>query len=173
MAHIQRWSVQGMTCQSCVRSIETVLQDVAGVQSVSVSLEENSATVVYDAHKVNTHNITEAISGCGFDAQAEADSLRHQATFGVHGMTCQSCVKSVKAALGGVAGIDAVDVSLEDNAATVTWNPHLLEGGEAAVVKIIQDAGFEASRASSGEETGEAVVAVEVSGMTCQSCVKS
>ncbi|KAJ2580724.1 hypothetical protein EV177_010551, partial [Coemansia sp. RSA 1804] len=48
VACMQRWSVQGMTCQSCVRSIETVLQDTAGVQSATVSLEENSATVVYD-----------------------------------------------------------------------------------------------------------------------------
>ncbi|KAJ2379774.1 Cu(2+)-transporting P-type ATPase, partial [Coemansia sp. RSA 2559] len=118
VASIQRWSVQGMTCQSCVRSIETVLQDVEGIQSVSVSLDENSATVVYDAQTVGAQEITAAIEGCGFDAQTVANSLQKQATLAVHGMTCQSCVKSVKAALGGVAGIEAADVSLEDSAAT-------------------------------------------------------
>ncbi|KAJ2843942.1 Cu(2+)-transporting P-type ATPase, partial [Coemansia erecta] len=174
VASIQRWSVQGMTCQSCVRSIETVLQDVEGIQSVSVSLDENSATVVYDAQTVGAQEITAAIEGCGFDAQTVANSLQKQATLAVHGMTCQSCVKSVKAALGGVAGIEAADVSLEDSAATVTWSPHTVGGGVAAIVKIIEEAGFDARapEAESAEKPSE-VVAVAVGGMTCHSCVAS
>ncbi|KAJ1902467.1 Cu(2+)-transporting P-type ATPase, partial [Coemansia sp. IMI 209127] len=174
VASIQRWSVQGMTCQSCVRSIETVLQGVEGIQSVSVSLDENSATVVYDAQTVSAQDITAAIEGCGFDAQTVAESLQKQATLAVYGMTCQSCVKSVKAALGGVAGIEAADVSLEDSAATVTWSPHAVGGGVAAIVKIIEEAGFDA-RAPEIEPSEKAseVVAVAVGGMTCHSCVAS
>ncbi|KAJ1770063.1 Cu(2+)-transporting P-type ATPase [Coemansia sp. RSA 1813] len=173
VAYTQKWSVQGMTCQSCVRSIEAVLQDVEGVQSVSVSLEENSAAVAYDPQEVSAQDITEAIEGCGFDAQAVADSVRHQTTLGVHGMTCQSCVKSIKAALGGVAGIEAADVSLEDNAATVTWDPHAVDGGVGAIAKTIEDAGFDVSVEDDPAKETTEVVAVAVDGMTCQSCVAS
>ncbi|KAJ2607623.1 Cu(2+)-transporting P-type ATPase [Coemansia sp. RSA 1285] len=178
VACMQRWSVQGMTCQSCVRSIETVLQDTAGVQSATVSLEENSATVVYDPASVSAQNITDAIEGCGFDAQAVAGSLRHQAKLGVHGMTCQSCVKSIKSALGGVEkGIDAVDVSLEDNAATVTWDPLAFDGGVEAVAQVIEDCGFDVvvaqkSHSEDGHQDTE-VLTVAIGGMTCKSCVAS
>ena len=41
----------------------------------------------------------------------------------VEGMDCQGCVKSVTRMLTGVAGVQDVDVSLEDGRARVTYDP--------------------------------------------------
>ncbi|KAJ2870552.1 Cu(2+)-transporting P-type ATPase [Coemansia aciculifera] len=134
------WSVHGMTCQSCVRAIKTALSDVPGVLSVEVSLEEEQAVVEIDTQTVTTAEITEAIEACGFDARL-ADGGGAVVQLGVHGMTCQSCVKAIKSALGGVAGIESVEISLEDERADISYDPQVV--AVAAIVKTIEECGFE------------------------------
>jgi copper chaperone len=43
-------------------------------------------------------------------------------TFGIAGMTCENCVKTVQKALKRVSGVKDVNVSLEDATATVTFD---------------------------------------------------
>ena len=63
-------------------------------------------------------------------------------TLKVNGMMCQHCVKHVHDALSKVAGVDSVDVSLEDGAAVVGCSEAVSdESLRAAVV----DAGYEVS----------------------------
>jgi len=38
-------AVEGMSCQNCVRHVTEALQELSGVEAVSVSLEEHAATV--------------------------------------------------------------------------------------------------------------------------------
>jgi len=45
--------VQGMTCASCVRTVERSLTKLDGVQAASVNLATERATVKYDADLVN------------------------------------------------------------------------------------------------------------------------
>ncbi|KAJ2612812.1 Cu(2+)-transporting P-type ATPase [Coemansia sp. RSA 1365] len=179
----QIWNVQGMTCQSCVKSIESVLGELDGIIEAKVSLEDNQAIVTYKLHNQTEHNITEAIENSGFDAEPVAGSLRHTAALGVHGMTCQSCVKSVRSALGDVEGVETVDVSLENEQVTVVWNPSSLVGGVVTVIGAIEDCGFDVDAVGeSAEETATESASVSatvmlarvaVDGMTCHSCVNS
>ena len=61
-------------------------------------------------------------------------------TFKVEGMMCQNCVKHVTKALEGVAGVTAVEVSLEHKEAKVTANDQVtLE----SLQKAVADAGYE------------------------------
>ena len=60
--------VSGMTCGGCVRSVERVLSSVPGVSKVVVSLEKNSASVVYDAAQVGRETLVKAIVDAGFGA---------------------------------------------------------------------------------------------------------
>ncbi|KAI9506243.1 E1-E2 ATPase-domain-containing protein [Coemansia spiralis] len=170
----QTWSVQGMTCQSCVKSIEAVLHDVDGVLSTSVSLASNTATVAYDSAAVEPAAITEAIEGCGFDASPLAGSRRSHKTLSVEGMTCQSCVKSIQVALADVEGIDSAEVSLDENCAVVVWNPSAVN--LPTVIGAIEDCGFGSGDTLLDPELGDALgansaVQLEVHGMSCSSCV--
>ena len=57
----------------------------------------------------------------------------------VEGMTCQNCVRHVKEAIAGVAGIESVEVDLDSATATVA------SGGEldlAAVRHAVEEAGY-------------------------------
>ncbi|WP_037355315.1 heavy-metal-associated domain-containing protein [Amycolatopsis orientalis] len=59
-----------------------------------------------------------------------------EATYTVEGMTCGHCVSSVKEEVGGLAGVQAVDVDLASGAVKVTSaEPISREAVEAAVAE--------------------------------------
>ena len=60
-------------------------------------------------------------------------------TYAITGMTCSHCVAAVTKELEAVAGVDAVDVSLDRGAATVVGDVDA-----AAVVAAVAEAGYEA-----------------------------
>jgi copper chaperone len=62
-------NVEGMTCGGCVASVKRALQQIEGVQSVDVSLEQAQARVEYDPARVNERALRAAIEDAGFDAR--------------------------------------------------------------------------------------------------------
>ena len=61
-------NIDGMTCGGCVKSVDSALTQLDGVQSVEVDLEGNKASVTYDSSAVAVDAIVEAIEEAGFDA---------------------------------------------------------------------------------------------------------
>ena len=57
----------------------------------------------------------------------------------VEGMTCQNCVRHVREALQGVAGVEAVEVELPGGRARVRHAPETVL---AALVAAVEDAGY-------------------------------
>lgn len=66
-----------------------------------------------------------------------------QTTLKIEGMMCKHCVKHVHDALAKMDGVTAVDVSLENNSATVTTDKDIPLDEYA---KVIDDAGYELVR---------------------------
>ncbi|WP_067618100.1 heavy-metal-associated domain-containing protein [Alicyclobacillus acidiphilus] len=62
-------------------------------------------------------------------------------TIPVKGMTCSGCVNSVTKALKGVDGVETVEVSLEANQATVTYDE--AKASEDTLKEAIEDAGYD------------------------------
>ncbi|KAM0747535.1 copper P-type ATPase CtaA [Meredithblackwellia eburnea MCA 4105] len=66
--------IYGMTCGSCVSSIEKSLSSTPGILSVSVSLATERAQVTYDPSIIpGPRDIVDAISDIGFDATLATD----------------------------------------------------------------------------------------------------
>jgi copper chaperone len=63
-----------------------------------------------------------------------------QTTFGVTGMTCGGCVKSVTRTLQSVPGVTDVQVSLEDNIATVQFDES--HSTQDALHQAVRNAGY-------------------------------
>ncbi|MGH0175594.1 UNVERIFIED_CONTAM: hypothetical protein FKN15_070448 [Acipenser sinensis] len=61
-------TIEGMTCNSCVQSIEGVLSQRKGVKSARVSLAHHSGTFEYDPLLTNPEELRDAIEDMGFDA---------------------------------------------------------------------------------------------------------
>lgn len=64
----------------------------------------------------------------------------HTSTYTVRGMTCGHCVASVTEEIREIPGVDAVDVTLESGAVTIT-SEHPLDA--AAVRAAVEEAGYQ------------------------------
>lgn len=62
--------IDGMTCNGCVKSVTRALQQVAGVQNVTVSLADQRAEVDFDDNQTDVAALREAIEDAGFDVIA-------------------------------------------------------------------------------------------------------
>uniref|UniRef100_A0A915BRU2 P-type Cu(+) transporter n=3 Tax=Parascaris univalens TaxID=6257 RepID=A0A915BRU2_PARUN len=60
--------IRGMTCQSCVNSIQCTIGSKNGIKSIAVSLKDCEGRVVFDSTKWDGESIAEAIDDMGFDA---------------------------------------------------------------------------------------------------------
>uniref|UniRef100_A0A8D3CQD1 P-type Cu(+) transporter n=1 Tax=Scophthalmus maximus TaxID=52904 RepID=A0A8D3CQD1_SCOMX len=63
--------IVGMTCDSCVRSIEGRISQMTGVQCITVSLEEGKGTVTFDPCLTEPELLRAAIEDMGFDASLQ------------------------------------------------------------------------------------------------------
>lgn len=181
--------VGGMTCSSCSNSISTEVKKINGVESASVSLLTEEATIKHSP-AVTTGELVERIEDLGFDAtllstfgksapSSAATSLSHSGTITtvvqVGGMTCSACSNSITNSLLQTAGVKNANVSLLTEEATIVHDKSL---DPSALIENIEDLGFDASLVSSAsdkEQTERAKYKTEltISGMTCTSCVNS
>jgi copper chaperone len=60
--------VEGMDCQGCVKSVTRMLNGVAGVENVDVSLEAGRARIIYDPAKAGPAEFKRAIERAGYKA---------------------------------------------------------------------------------------------------------
>ena len=60
--------VEGMDCQGCVKRVTRVLNGVAGVENVEVSLVAGRALVTYDPAKAGPAEFKRAIERAGYKA---------------------------------------------------------------------------------------------------------
>ena len=59
----------------------------------------------------------------------------------IRGMTCNGCVNSVTGVLQKIPGVASVEVSLEQNRATVTYNP--AQAKPEQFKAAVEDAGYD------------------------------
>lgn len=61
--------IEGMHCAGCSTRLERVLNNLEGVETAKVSLEEKKATIKYDKTKISLESIKEAIDDAGFKGE--------------------------------------------------------------------------------------------------------
>ena len=162
----------GMTCASCVATVEKALLDVTGVRSATASLESQSAVVTFDPRIADPSALRQAVRAAGYlrepagglvsiaaPAAASAPSGLPQSRpgrwrstrLGIEGMSCASCVRSVEQAVRRLPGIQACDVSLAEAVAHVTFDPALASTDD--LLRAIRSEGYGASAGQPGGGT--------------------
>ncbi|XP_059201718.1 copper-transporting ATPase 1 [Centropristis striata] len=68
LASVAKIHIEGMTCNSCVQSIEGMISQRKGVMSAQVSLSDHQGTFDYDPLQTTPEELREAIEDMGFDA---------------------------------------------------------------------------------------------------------
>ena len=60
--------IEGMTCSGCVASVHTATADIDGLDTITVDLADNLATITFDDSKTSAEVIASAIDEAGFEA---------------------------------------------------------------------------------------------------------
>lgn len=138
--------IEGMTCASCVGRVEKALQAVPGVETVSVNLATERASITTNT-AVDRAKLIGAVEHAGYSVPASFSASAAPIELAIEGMTCASCVGRVERALKAVDGVSEASVNLATERATIR--------GTADVQRLIQavaDAGYE-SRPVGGTAT--------------------
>ncbi|XP_058845072.1 copper-transporting ATPase 1-like [Acipenser ruthenus] len=137
--------VTGMTCASCVASIERNLKREDGIFSVLVALMAGKAEVRYNPAVIEPAGVAELIKELGFGASVleNYDGSDGNLELVIRGMTCASCVHNIESNLMKTKGIVYTSVALATNKAHVKYDPEVI--GPRDVMKLIDNLGFEAS----------------------------
>ncbi|XP_069496210.1 copper-transporting ATPase 2 isoform X2 [Ambystoma mexicanum] len=150
--------IVGMTCQSCVQSIDGRISKVPGIVNIKVSLEQSNAVVTYLPALISPQQICLEIENMGFEAKI-AEGIESASRSGppcssqysgesliklhVKGMTCQSCVNTIEGKVGKLHGVLKIKVSLGSQEAAITYNPQIIQPED--IRRHIDDMGFEAA----------------------------
>ncbi|KAL7991252.1 hypothetical protein Chor_015508 [Crotalus horridus] len=130
--------VTGMTCTSCVSSIEKNLQKEDGIVSVLVALMAGKVEVIYKPDKIQPLEIIQLIEKLGFKASVLQDYAGTDGNIDLKilGMTCSSCVHSIESKLTETPGILYASVVLATSKARVRYDPEVI--GPRDIIKIVQ-----------------------------------
>ena len=139
--------VQGMTCASCVASIERHAKKIHGVKDILVALMAAKAEVDYYPSVTSPTAIAEAISSLGFPTTVlEAAGSKGEVEVTIKGMTCSSCVHLIESSLLKMPGVTSASIALSTEKGKVSYDPNTL--GTRDVVEAINGLGFTASLVS-------------------------
>lgn len=140
---IRQFSIEGMTCASCVGRVERAIAKLPNVSKASVNLATERAEVTF-AGAPDVGAVANAIADAGYAVPEDTIELS------VEGMTCASCVGRIEKALRAVPGVAEASVNLATERASVRYLRGVVDTGE--LIGAIRAAGYEARVAST--ETG-------------------
>ncbi|KAF5900731.1 copper-transporting ATPase 1, partial [Clarias magur] len=158
--------VTGMHCNSCVLNIQDNIGKLPGVSSVLVSLEKGQAVIQHNPNlgtALELQKAIEALPPGNFKTQLalhEAASptppsekslatsssflqpLDSEVQIHIEGMTCNSCVQTIEAAISQRKGVKSAQVSLANHQGTFAYDPLITTSEELRAA--IEDMGFDA-----------------------------
>jgi P-type Cu+ transporter len=132
--------IGGITCQACVRTIETKTSKLDGVDKAGINFLTSKLEIVFDPKKVNLDTIKKTIEYAGYEVIEE--NLMEDLTLKIEGMTCQSCVRSIEVNLGKEKGISEVVVNLTTEKMRVKFNKKEIKLSQ--IRKKVESLGFKA-----------------------------
>ncbi|NWV27798.1 ATP7B ATPase, partial [Origma solitaria] len=145
-------NIVGMTCQSCVQSIESQISKVKGILRIKVSLEQNNAVIKYLQSEISPEQICQEILDMGFDANIAEEKLTTATVnlpslkeavvkLRVEGMTCQSCVTNIEGKIRKLHGVAKIKVSLDNQEAIIAYHPYIIQPDD--LKRHISDLGYD------------------------------
>ncbi|MGB5137351.1 MAG: heavy metal translocating P-type ATPase [Candidatus Zixiibacteriota bacterium] len=105
--------VAGMHCASCVARVEGIIKAVPEVDSVSVNLATNSATIRHKSPNFDVAVVVAALDKSGYPANLAETRLT------ISGMHCASCVANIKKSLMTINGVVEAAVNLTTGSSVI------------------------------------------------------
>ncbi|MCQ3972069.1 MAG: heavy metal translocating P-type ATPase [Anaerolineae bacterium] len=138
--------IAGLTCTTCVTTVERSLREVPGVEQVHVNFAQGKAHVAYNPEQTEVSSLVGAVKKVGYDVGAA--ELRVRIT---PNLSCASCVHFIEEAVQGVPGVLEATVSPGTDTALVRYVPSQVNF--SAVKEAIESTGYQAAQPVEAEES--------------------
>ncbi len=127
--------ITGMTCAACVTHVSDALEEVAGVERVSVNLAtEKAALELQSDDTIDISALTHAVEEAGYGIGTR------KTTLAIGGMTCAACVAHVENALQRADGVLSSQVNLATERAVIEYVPGI--SGISDFRRSVEEAGY-------------------------------
>jgi Cu+-exporting ATPase len=141
----QTLPVSGATCKGCSRTISAALEQITGVESVTVDLDAQQVTVTGSASR---SALQDALVQAGYSAddhqhdhpdkpEAAAVTPAQSVQLNISGATCASCVRTIENALRNTPGVDKADMNFADRTVQVSGT-----ASTETLISAVTDAGY-------------------------------
>lgn len=107
--------VLGMTWAACAKRVEVALSKLEGVNTASVNLIAEKATIEFNSEKLSIDEIVKAVEKTGYEVPLGKTTLN------IEGMTCAACSARVEKVLSKIEGVKSVNVNLALNKGTIEY----------------------------------------------------
>uniref|UniRef100_A0A7N5KPF4 Copper-transporting ATPase 1 n=1 Tax=Ailuropoda melanoleuca TaxID=9646 RepID=A0A7N5KPF4_AILME len=176
-------TVEGMTCNSCVWTIEQRIGKLNGVHHIKVSLEEKNATIIYDPKLQTPKTLLEAIEDMGFDAILHNPNPFPVLTDTVFLTVAASLAvpwDHIQNTLLKTKGVTDIKISPQQRTVVVTVIPSIVNANQ--IIELLPDLSLDIGtlekKSGTCEEysmaqAGEVMLKMKVEGMTCHSCTST
>uniref|UniRef100_A0A8C9C2D8 Copper-transporting ATPase 1 n=1 Tax=Phocoena sinus TaxID=42100 RepID=A0A8C9C2D8_PHOSS len=176
-------SVEGMTCSSCVWTIEQCIGKLNGVHHIKVSLEEKNAAIIYDPKLQTPKTLQEAIDDMGFDAVLHNPKPLPVLTETLFLTVTASLAppwEHIQSTLLKTKGVTDIKISPQQRTAVVVIIPSIVNASQIVdlVPALSLDPGTLEKTSGICEDfsmaqAGEVMLKMKVEGMTCHSCTST
>ncbi len=131
--------IEGISCATCVNTIESSLNKTKGVEEVSVNFANEKGKVVYDESKIDQNDILSVIKSSGYEGHVIDDTYIKR-SMRVEGMTCAACVNRVDQAVNKLEGVKDVNVNIGNDKLTLSYNRDMVSLRD--IKEAVSDAGY-------------------------------
>ena len=131
--------IKGMTCQSCVQSINQTFSGMSGLQKIVISLGKENGTFTINPDEISTNEIIEKIEDCGFDAILRNDSStgHSEVLICIQGINVSNFTENL---FSNFPGVVDVDVNFQKENVLFSFDNTITS--EEEIVRFIEQAGF-------------------------------
>ena len=184
------FSIEGMTCSSCVSNATQALKSVPGVTSAEVALVSMSANVAFRTNDPENFikKLADAVEDVGYAAELvelkpihtdrrakpkrKSNIDKWQSVYSVDGMSCSSCVANIAGSIEQLDFVERVDVNLVAHSCTILFTGR---DNERLIPSAIEELGYTATKVQMSsleeeERNNLRTESLQIHGMHCPQC---
>ena len=136
--------IEGMTCATCVHTVETALQGLPGVTEAAVNLATETAIVSYKPAGSSVRSMVQAVSSVGYGAGAD------QVRLSVPGLSDASGAKAIESRLLALDGVVKAVANPATEQVEVHYEPTALDLD--AVRRAVEASGYRVESVETADE---------------------
>jgi len=130
--------VSGMTCATCVQTVEKALRKIAGVEFVSVNFATARATVIYAPSQAKAADLVRAVRDAGYDVASASAEIP------IKSIMCAGCAGTIERVLLAKIGVIQAAMNMATLRAKVEYLP--TEIGLEELCAALESSGYEVIR---------------------------